>query len=44
MKPTKSKQMSYRKGRLASPKVEKIIPSAQPFFKHKEQKQDVPSE
>jgi hypothetical protein len=31
MKTTKQKQVSYRKGRLASPKVEKKIPSAQPF-------------
>jgi hypothetical protein len=44
MKTAKSKQITYRKGRLASPKVEKSIPSAQPFFKNKEQKQDVTSE
>jgi hypothetical protein len=31
MKQPKRPQMSYRKGRLASPKVEKSIPSAQPF-------------
>jgi hypothetical protein len=34
MKTAKSKQIAYRKGRLASPKVEKRIPSAQPFFKN----------